>query len=266
MSTLQAIILAIIEGITEFLPISSTGHMIIGSAWMGIASSDFVKMFTVAIQFGAILSVLVLYWKKFLKSIEFYIKLFIAFIPAAVFGLLLNDYIDDLLESPLVVGINLVLGGILLLFVDKIFENNEIDKSENQEITRLSAFKIGFYQVIAMLPGVSRSAATIVGGLTQKLNRKNAAEFSFFLAVPTMFAATAYKMLKYQLDPNLGFNSADLKILLIGNIVAFVVALISIKALISYLTKYGFKLFGYYRIVVGIIIIVLVIMGVGLEV
>ncbi len=264
MSVFQAIILAIIEGISEFLPISSTGHMIIGSAAMGIVSDEYVKMFTVAIQFGAILSVLVLYWKKFIKSVDFYIKLLIAFIPAAVFGLLLNDFIDSMLESPLVVGINLILGGIFLLFIDKIFENNEKDQSEDQEITKASALKIGFFQVIAMIPGVSRSAATIVGGLTQKLNRKNAAEFSFFLAVPTMFAATAYKMLKYQLA--FGFTKSDINILLLGNAVAFIVALISIKALITYLTKYGFKLFGYYRIVVGIIIVVLLQMGVGLQV
>lgn len=264
MSVFQAIILAIIEGISEFLPISSTGHMIIGSAAMGIVSSEYVKMFTVAIQFGAILSVLVLYSKKFLKSFDFYLKLFIAFLPAAFFGLLLNDFIDSMLESPMVVGINLIIGGIFLLFIDKIFEKNENEQSEDQEITKLSALKIGFYQVIAMIPGVSRSAATIVGGLTQKLNRKNAAEFSFFLAVPTMLAATAYKMLKYQI--NFGFTSSDLNILLLGNVVAFIVAIFSIKALINYLTKYGFKMFGYYRIVVGSIILILLAMGIGLEV
>lgn len=264
MTIFQAIILAIIEGISEFLPISSTGHMILGSAAMGIQENDFVKMFTIAIQFGAILSVLVLYWKKFLKSFSFYIKLLIAFIPAAVFGLLFNDFIDKLLESPLVVAINLILGGIFLLYVDKIFAKNELDTTEDQEISNMSALKIGFFQIIAMLPGVSRSAATIIGGLTQKLNRKNAAEFSFFLAVPTMLAATAYKMLKYQL--NTGFTTDDIQILLIGNVVAFVVALIAIKALISYLTKYGFKMFGYYRIILGVIIIVLILSGVGLNI
>jgi len=264
MTIIQAIILAIIEGITEFLPISSTGHMIIGSAVMGIASDEYVKMFTVAIQFGAILSVLVLYWKKFLKSINFYIKLFIAFIPAAVFGLLLNDFINSLLESPLIVGINLILGGIFLLFVDNIFEKNEEDTTEDQDISNLSALKIGMYQVIAMIPGVSRSAATIVGGLTQKLNRKNAAEFSFFLAVPTMLAATVYTMFKYQLETP--FTKSVLSILLIGNVVAFIVALIAIKALITFLTKHGFKFFGYYRIIVGSIILILLAFGVGLEV
>lgn len=264
MTIFQAIILAIIEGISEFLPISSTGHMILGSAAMGIESSDYVKMFTVAIQFGAILSVLVLYWKKFLKSFSFYVKLLIAFLPAAIFGLLLNDFIDSLLEDPMVVAISLILGGVFLLYVDKIFAKNELDTTEDQEISNMSAFKIGFYQVIAMIPGVSRSAATIVGGLTQKLNRKNAAEFSFFLAVPTMLAATGYKMLKYQMD--FGFTADDLQILLLGNVVAFVVALFAIKALISYLTKYGFKMFGYYRIILGLIIIALIVSGVGLNI
>lgn len=253
MSIWQAVILAIIEGITEFLPISSTGHMIIGSSFMEIADSPFVKMFTVAIQFGAILSVIVLYYKRFFQSLQFYYKLFIAFIPAAVFGLLLNDYIDSLLESAVVVAVNLILGGIILLFVDKWFAKNE--ENPTQEITYKKSLIIGFFQVIAMIPGVSRSAATIIGGLTQKLNRKNAAEFSFFLAVPTMLAATAYKMLKYQLDE--GFNSTDIFILLIGNVVAFVVALIAIKAFIGFLTKYGFKLFGWYRIIVGIILLII---------
>lgn len=260
MSFWHAIILAIIEGLTEFLPISSTGHMIIASAFMGIGSSEFVKMFTVAIQFGAILSVLVLYWKKFLQSVDFYIKLIIAFIPAAVFGLLLNDYIDALLDNPWVVAIMLILGGIVLLYVDKIFASNELAEEE-QVLTRKKAFIVGMFQVIAMIPGVSRSAATIIGGLTQKLNRKNAAEFSFFLAVPTMLAATAYKMLKYQLA--VGFSAGDAQILLLGNVVAFIVALIAIKGFIGFLTKYGFKFFGYYRIIVGIILLLLLSMGVS---
>lgn len=258
MSVWHAIILAIIEGITEFLPISSTGHMIIGSSFLGIASSEYVKMFTVAIQFGAILSVLVLYWKKFLQSVDFYIKLIIAFIPAAVFGLLLNDYIDALLDNPWVVAIMLILGGIVLLFIDKIFAKNE-EAVEEQTLSNKKALIVGFFQVIAMIPGVSRSAATIIGGLTQKLNRKNAAEFSFFLAVPTMLAATGYKMLKYQLE--FGFTANDIQILALGNIVAFVVALIAIKGFIGFLTKYGFKFFGYYRIVVGLLLILVLSLG-----
>lgn len=259
MSVWHAIILAIIEGVTEFLPISSTGHMIIGSSFMGIASSDYVKMFTVAIQFGAILSVLVLYWKRFVQSVDFYVKLFIAFLPAAFFGLLLDDYIDALLDNPWVVAINLILGGIFLVFVDRIFAENE-ELQEDQSISKRKALFIGFFQVIAMIPGVSRSAATIVGGLTQKLNRKNAAEFSFFLAVPTMLAATGYKMLKYQLD--VGFSMGDVKMLLLGNVLAFVVALLAIKGFIGFLTKYGFKFFGYYRIIVGLVLIIVLSLGI----
>lgn len=259
MSVWHAIILAIIEGITEFLPISSTGHMIIGSSFMGIASSEYVKMFTVAIQFGAILSVLVLYWKRFVQSVDFYVKLFIAFLPAAFFGLLLDDYIDALLDNPWVVAFNLILGGIFLVFVDRIFAENE-ELQVDQSISKRKALFIGFFQVIAMIPGVSRSAATIVGGLTQKLNRKNAAEFSFFLAVPTMLAATGYKMLKYQLD--VGFSMGDVKMLLLGNVLAFVVALLAIKGFIGFLTKYGFKFFGYYRIIVGLVLIIVLSLGI----
>ena len=259
MSVWHAIILAIIEGVTEFLPISSTGHMIIGSSIMGIASSEYVKMFTVAIQFGAILSVLVLYWKRFMQSVDFYIKLFIAFLPAAFFGLLLNDYIDALLDNPWVVAINLILGGIFLVFVDRIFAENE-ELQVDQSISKRKALFIGFFQVIAMIPGVSHSAATIIGGLTQKLNRKNAAEFSFFLAVPTMLAATGYKMLKYQLD--VGFSMGDVNVLLLGNVLAFVVALLAIKGFIGFLTKYGFKFFGYYRIIVGLVLIIVLSLGI----
>ena len=216
-------------------------------------------MFTVAIQFGAILSVLVLYWKRFMQSVDFYIKLFIAFLPAAFFGLLLNDYIDALLDNPWVVAINLILGGIFLVFVDRIFAENE-ELQVDQSISKRKALFIGFFQVIAMIPGVSRSAATIIGGLTQKLNRKNAAEFSFFLAVPTMLAATGYKMLKYQLD--VGFSMGDVNVLLLGNVFAFVVALLAIKGFIGFLTKYGFKFFGYYRIIVGLVLIIVLSLGI----
>lgn len=261
MGTIESVILAIIEGITEFLPISSTGHMILASSVMGIAEDDFVKMFTVAIQFGAILSVIVLYYKRFLQSLKFYYKLFVAFIPAAVIGLLLDDYIDMLLESPATVAISLLLGGVVLLFVDKWFENNE--QLEVKETTYKNALVIGFFQVIAMIPGVSRSAATIIGGLQQKLNRKAAAEFSFFLAVPTMFAATCYKMLQFYMEK--GFTQEHLKPLLIGNIVAFVVALLAIKSFITYLSKNGFKVFGYYRIVLGLIILIMLGMGYDLK-
>jgi undecaprenyl-diphosphatase len=261
MSIFQAVVLAIVEGLTEFLPVSSTGHMIIASSMMGIASNDFVKMFTVAIQLGAILSVIVLYWKKFLQSFQFYLTLLVAFIPAAIFGKLFNDQIDALLENALVVGVTLLLGGIVLLFIDKWFANTQT----NDEVTYPKALKIGLFQVIAMIPGVSRSAATIIGGLQQKLSRKAAAEFSFFLAVPTMFAATAYKLFKYVKQGG-SFGSEEITLLAIGNIVAFVVAMIAIKAFISYLTKYGFKIFGWYRIIVGVIIVILYTMGYNLEV
>lgn len=263
MSIIQAIILAIIEGITEFLPISSTGHMIIGSSLMGIASHSFTKMFTVAIQFGAILSVIVLYWKRFFQTLDFYFKLFVAFLPAAVIGLLLSDYIDQLLERVDVVGYMLIAGGIFFLFVDKIFASNETDPQEG--ITYPVALKIGFFQTIAMMPGVSRSAATIIGGLTQKLTKRTAAEFSFFLAVPTMFAATLYKMYKFSSDGG-SFGSSEITLLIIGNIVAFIVAMLAIKSFISYLTKHGFKLFGYYRIIVGVAILLLYYLGIELTI
>jgi undecaprenyl-diphosphatase len=255
MSIIQAIILGIVEGLTEFLPISSTGHMVIVSSFMGIADDPFTKAFTVAIQFGAILSVLVLYWKRFFQSWNFYIKLFVAFLPAGLIGLACNKLIDEMLGEVIVVGISLFVGGIILLFVDKWFEKTE--NSEDKEVSYMSALKIGFFQVISMIPGVSRSAATIIGGLTQKLNRKNAIEFSFFLAVPTMFAATGYKMYKLYSKEHI-FHKHDMGLLLIGNAVAFVVAIFAIKGLISFLTKYGFKAFGYYRIVVGLLVIVLV--------
>lgn len=261
MNTFQAIVLAIIEGLTEFLPVSSTGHMIIASSVMGISSDEFVKMFTVAIQFGAILSVIVLYWKRFLQTKEFYFKLLVAFIPAAILGKLLNDFIDSLLESVPVVAVTLLLGGILLLFVDKWFND---ETNQETEITYLTALKIGLFQCIAMIPGVSRSAATIVGGMTQKLSRKAAAEFSFFLAVPTMFAATAYKMYKY-VKTN-GFDTSHINLLIIGNVVAFIVAMLAIKFFINFLTKHGFKVFGYYRIALGLVLIILLLSGVKLEI
>jgi undecaprenyl-diphosphatase len=262
MDIIKTIVLAIVEGITEFLPISSTGHMIIASSLMGIANDPFTKMLTIAIQFGAILSVVVLYWKRFFQSIEFYIKLFVAFIPAAIAGYLFNDKIDELLERVDVVGYTLLIGGIFFLFVDKIFAANE---QSEKEITYPSALKIGFFQIIAMIPGVSRSAATIIGGLTQKLNKKTAAEFSFFLAVPTMFAATVYKMYKY-FKAGGSFGEHEITLFAIGNFVAFIVAIIAIKSFIAFLTKHGFKVFGYYRIVVGLIILILYYLNVGLSI
>lgn len=263
MTLIQTIILGIVEGITEFLPVSSTGHMIIAQKLLAIESTDFVKAFTVNIQFGAILSVVVLYWKRFFQTFDFYWKLLIAVIPALVLGFLFSEKIDMLLENVAVVASMLVLGGVLMLFVDKWFDKTE----EDQSIGWKRALKIGFYQCIAMIPGVSRSMASIVGGMTTKLTRKNAAEFSFFLAVPTMAAASGYKLLKLFMDPaGKSMLSDNLMTLLIGNLVAFVVAMVAIRFFIEFLTKYGFKAFGYYRIVVGVVILILLFLGVDLDV
>ena len=262
MTWIEAIVLAIIEGITEFLPVSSTGHMIIASAVMGIKNDPFTKVFEVAIQFGAILSVVVLYFKRFLKSFDFYFKLFVAFIPTAIVGLLLKKHIDSLLENVWVVASTLLVGGIILLFIDKWFQKNETEGTE--EISYKTGFLIGCFQCLAMVPGVSRSAATIIGGLTQKLTRKAAAEFSFFLAVPTMFAATAKSLYD---EKDLILESTDkIPLLLIGNVVAFIVAMLAIKFFINILTKYGFKVFGYYRIVLGTLLLILLLMNIELAV
>ena len=258
MNYLHALILAIVEGLTEFLPVSSTGHMVIVGSIMGIATDDFVKLFTIAIQLGAILAVVVVYRKKFisLNSVSFYIKLLVATVPALFFGYMLNDFIDGKLGNPVFVAVVLFLGGIVLLFIDKLFKNPIIYNQD--KITNAAAFKIGLYQVLAVcFPGLSRSAATIIGGMQQKLNKRVAAEFSFFLAVPTMMAATGYKLLKgYTL-----LNAENIKILLFGNIIAFIVALIAIKSFIRFLTKRGFRIFGWYRIVVAILITLLLITG-----
>lgn len=255
MSYLDAIILAIVEGLTEFLPVSSTGHMIITTALLGIPPDNFTKTFTVAIQLGAILSVVIIYWQRFFKSIDFYLKLFIAFLPAAVIGFLVSDFIDAVMERVEVVAIALIVGGIFFLFVDKIFQNSE--EQGKSEVSNKNAFMIGLFQLIAMIfPGVSRSAATIIGGLTQKLNKTTAAEFSFFLAVPTMAAATGYKLLKFYLDGG-AFSSEQIGLLAVGNIVAFIVAFFAIRSFIAFLTKHGFKWFGYYRIIAGAAILIM---------
>jgi len=266
MTTFDAIIIAIVEGLTEFLPVSSTGHMIITNYLLGGDTKDeFTKLFAVCIQLGAILAVVVLYWKKFLvfdrNRLDFYMKLAIAVVPALIIGYLFSDKIDALLESPLVVGIMLLLGGIVLLFVDNWFLHPQVDTDEKIDVFK--ALRIGFWQCIAMIPGVSRSAASIIGGMQQKLTRNVAAEFSFFLAVPTMAAATGYKLLKgHEL---LTAHPENLKLLLIGNVVAFIVAILAIKFFIDSLKKYGFRIWGYYRIVVGIIILVAVAMGYKLD-
>lgn len=267
MSYTEAIIIAIIEGITEFLPISSTGHMIIAQSLLGTESSEFTRLFVVNIQFGAILSVLVLYWKRFFKSMDFYYKLLVAFLPAAVVGVLLGNLIDSLLENVLVVAITLLAGGIVLLFADRWFRNSGPDETG---ITYKSAFIIGVFQCIAMIPGVSRSAASIIGGMSRGMSRKKAAEFSFFLAVPTMLAATGYKLLKsYKvvfLNSDHSLNTANIALLAVGNLVAFVVAMIAIKAFIGFLTRYGFKIFGYYRIALGTLLLVLLLLGYNLQI
>lgn len=263
MSILEAIVLAIVEGLTEFLPVSSTGHMIIVSSLLGIAADPFTKTFTVAIQFGAILSVVVMYGRRFFQSWSFYFKLAVGFAPAAVIGFLLNDRIDELLERVDVVAGTLILGGIIFLFIDRAFRQSE--EAGKGEVSYADAFKVGLFQTIALVPGVSRSAATIIGGLAQKLNKKAAAEFSFFLAVPTMLAATCYKLLKFYISGN-QFESEQVTLLVIGNLVAFVVAWLAIRSFISFLTRHGFRVFGYYRIAVGALILTLYYLGVELSV
>lgn len=263
MNLFQAIILAVIEGLTEFLPVSSTGHMIIGSSLMGIQSNEFVKLFTVAIQLGAILSVIVLYFKHFFQSVGFYLKLLVAFLPAVFFGLLLSDKIDQLMESPLTVAIALLIGGIILLFVDKWFKDGNIDNTN--DITYSTALKIGLFQCLSMIPGTSRSAATIVGGMSQRLSRKAAAEFSFFLAVPTMFGATSKKLYDFYKD-GYQISAEQVNLLIIGNVVAFIVAMLAIKYFITFLQTRGFQLFGWYRIIAGGIILILLLSGYDLHV
>lgn len=275
----QTIVIAIVEGLTEFLPVSSTGHMIIAQHVLGVESTEFVKAFTFIIQFGAILSVVCLYWKRFFRlnhkpapegasavkrfihKFDFYWKLLVAFIPAAVLGLLFSDAIDAMLESVTVVAVMLIVGGIFMLFCDRIFGTGR----EDTPMTEKRAFVIGLFQCISMIPGVSRSMATIVGGMAQKLTRKAAAEFSFFLAVPTMFAATIYKMAKLFMEGGTEIIANNLTPLIVGNIVAFIVALLAIKFFINFVTKYGFKAFGWYRIIVGAIILIMSFLGYNLE-
>ena len=275
MNVFETIIIAIVEGLTEFLPVSSTGHMIIAQNLLGVESTAFVKAFTFIIQFGAILSVVVLYWKRFfqlnrtpvpegtpvvkrlLHKYDFYWKLFVAFIPAAVLGLLFSDAIDAMLEKVEVVAVTLILGGIFMIFSDRIFNKG----SEQTELTEKRAFMVGLFQCISMIPGVSRSMATIVGGMSQRLTRKAAAEFSFFLAVPTMLAATVYKVYDLVKEGGMEIITDNLSTLLIGNAVAFIVALLAIKFFINFVTKYGFKAFGWYRIIVGGLILALLFTG-----
>ena len=258
MTFAQAVIIAIVEGITEFLPISSTGHMIITEKILGMKMDDaFTKAFLVNIQFGAILSVIVLYWKRFFQSWDFYFKLGIACLPLII-AYLLEKQIDAMLESILIVAVSLLVGGIFLIFVDKLFDRPE---NENTPLTYKRSLLIGLFQIISVIPGVSRSAATIIGGMSQKLSRKNAAEFSFFLAVPTMFAASALKLTEnYKL-----INADNIQLLIVGNIVSFIVAIFAIKSFITFLTRHGFRYFGYYRILVGTVILLMIAFGYDLN-
>lgn len=280
MDIFSSIIIAIVEGLTEFLPVSSTGHMIITEKLLGVPADDFVKAFTVIIQFGAILSVVCLYWRRFfrlnhtpapegasplrrfLHKYDFYWKLLVAFIPAAIIGLAFGDVVDSLLENVVVVAVMLILGGIFMLFCDKIFNHG----SDDTVLTEKRALRIGLFQCIAMIPGVSRSMATIVGGMSQKLTRRAAAEFSFFLAVPTMLAATGYEVLKLFLKGDAAVLTGNVTTLIVGNVVAFVVALLAIKFFINFVTKYGFKAFGWYRIIVGSAILIMLACGVDLAI
>lgn len=280
MDLLQTIILAIVEGLTEFLPVSSTGHMIIARDLMGMKPDDqFINAFIVIIQFGAILSVVALYWKrffrldhtpapagstslqKFLHKWDFYWKLLVAFIPAAVIGGGANKLIEKMLSHVWIVAVMLLIGGIFMLFCDNIFNRG----SDKTPITEKRAFRIGLFQCLAMIPGVSRSMATIVGGMAQGLSRKKAAEFSFFLAVPTMFAATCLDLLKLFMNNGAETLSQHIETLLIGCVVAFIVALLAIKGFVNFLTKYGFAAFGWYRIIVGLVLIICLLCGLELK-
>jgi undecaprenyl-diphosphatase len=263
MTTFQAFILAIIEGVTEYLPISSTGHMIFASSYFGIQNDDFVKLFQVSIQFGAILAVVFLYWKKFFdfSKFNFYIKLAIAVIPALVLGKLFDDKIEAVLGDPIPIAIVLILGGIVLLFIDSRFQNPTV--AEEQDITIKKAVTIGFWQCLAMMPGTSRSAASIIGGMQQGLTRQVAAEFSFFLAVPTMMAVTLYSVFlkTYETTHMKGYelllqSKENIKLFLIGNVIAFIVAVLAIKFFIGIIKKYGFKPWGYYRIIMGVFLVI----------
>ncbi len=262
MTVVQSIIIAVVEGITEFIPISSTAHMRITENILGISNTDkFTEVFTIAIQLGAILSVVVLYRKKFFdfSRINLYMKLIIAVIPSLIIGKLFKEYIDSVLEKPMVIAIVILAGGVVLLFADSWFKNPQIHKEE--AIGKMKAFQIGIYQCLAIVfPGLSRSAATIIGGMSLKLDRSLAAEFSFLLAVPTMLAATVYSLFKYTRDYG-AFTQEQLKLLTIGNVVAFIVALVAIKFFITMLKKYGFRLWGVYRVILGVALLIMIYTG-----
>ncbi len=252
MTYFEAFIIAVIEGLTEFLPVSSTGHMILASSLMNIQNHQFAETFEIVIQLGAILAVLFIYIKRFFVGVDIYLKLFVAFLPTGIIGLLAYKAIKLYLFNPYVVSVSLVIGGIILLFLDKWSEKKESIYKEIENISYVNALKIGLLQCISMIPGVSRSAATIFGGVFSGFNRQQAAEFSFLLAIPTMFAASGYDLLKEKDN----IHSNDITILLFGAMIAFIVAFIAVKAFVSFLNKYGFKHFGYYRIALGILFLI----------
>jgi len=267
MGFFEAIVIAIVEGITEFLPVSSTGHMALTASVLGIEKDIFTKLFIENIQFGTIISVIVLYWKKFIdfRHFSFYLKLFVAFIPAAIIGILFKKHIDQVLESPMFIAVVMFAGGVLLLFVDSWFKNPTLKSDEG--LTYKSSLIIGLFQILSVLfPGLSRSAATIVGGMQQKMTRQAAAEFSFFLAVPTLAGAFAKSLWDTFKDNPQVLTSSNINLLIVGNVVGFLVAMVAIKFFISFLTKHGFRLFGWYRIVVGLAIICLLMFGYNLSV
>lgn len=247
MSYIQAIIIAIIEGLTEFLPVSSTGHMILAQSLMKVQDTEFAKTFEIVIQLGAIMAVLLLYIKKFFVGINIYLKLFVAFLPTGIIGFLAYKVIKHYLFNPFTVSISLIIGGVVLILLDKWTAEKKSEYKEIEDISYTGAFKIGLIQCVSMIPGISRAAATIFGGIFSGFNRKQAAEFSFLLAIPTMFAASGYDLLKEKDN----IHQDDLMILLAGAFVAFIVAIIAIKGFIAFLNKYGFKHFGYYRIILG---------------
>ena len=317
MNLLDLIIIAIVEGLTEFLPVSSTGHMMIAEGLLGVEMTTFVKSFTVIIQLGAILAVVALYWRKFFypsadalvgkgstqsasghiqqgassfaqwwsRIWPFYLKLIVGVLPAVVVGLTLKDVIDKNLESVTMVAVMLIVGGVFMLFCDQLFAPKDkaaVEALSHTPVTYRRAFMIGLYQCIAaVLPGTSRSMATIVGGMQQKLTRKIAAEFSFFLAVPTMFGAAVkevYDLMKHGADITLSDGTVqhltgtqvltadgNLTTLLLGSLIAFIVALMAVKYFIHYIARYGFRAFGWYRIVVGAVILALPLCGVKLQ-
>jgi undecaprenyl-diphosphatase len=249
MSYIQAIIIAIIEGITEFLPVSSTGHMILAQSLMNVKDPEFAKTFEIVIQLGAIMAVLLLYIKRFFVGINIYLKLFVAFLPTGIIGLLAYKFIKHYLFNPYTVSISLIVGGVFLILLDKWSKDKISEYKEVEDLSYPSAVKIGLIQCVSMIPGVSRAAATIFGGVFAGFDRKQAAEFSFLLAIPTMFAASGYDLLKEKDN----IHSDDIAILLIGALVAFLVAIIAVKGFIAFLNRYGFKHFGYYRIVLGVL-------------